>query len=176
MNYKARKMSSINTKHIKKYLLAALLVMYAAFTWGQKKHEMRMVWIATVSNIDWTPNREFDPAKQQKAMVAMLDTFSKLNINAIALQIRPTADAFYQSNIEPWSHFLTGEQGKAPSPYYDPLEFTINEAHKRNIDVHVWINPYRLLNSDNLDILHKNNIFFKKPEMFLKYGSQYFSL
>ena len=174
MNYKARKMSSINTKHIKKYLFAALFVMYAAFTWGQKKHEMRMVWIATVSNIDWTPNREFDPAKQQKAMVAMLDTFSKLNINAIALQIRPTADAFYQSNIEPWSHFLTGEQGKAPSPYYDPLEFTINEAHKRNIDVHVWINPYRLLNSDNLDILHKNNIFFKKPEMFLKYGSQYF--
>ena len=172
MNYKARKMSSINTKHTKKYLLAALLVMYAAFTWGQKKHEMRMVWIATVSNIDWTPNREFDPAKQQKAMVAMLDTFSKLNINAIALQIRPTADAFYQSSIEPWSHFLTGEQGKAPSPYYDPLEFTINEAHKRNIDVHVWINPYRLLNSDNLDILHKNNIFFKKPEMFLKYGSQ----
>ena len=58
--------------------------MYAAFTWGQKKHEMRMVWIATVSNIDWTPNREFDPTKQQKAMVAMLDTFSKLNINAIA--------------------------------------------------------------------------------------------
>ena len=103
----------------------------------------------------------------------MLDTFSKLNINAIALQIRPTADAFYQSNIEPWSHFLTGEQGKAPSPYYDPLEFTINEAHKRNIDVHVWINPYRLLNSDNLDILHKNNIFFKKPEIFLKYNSQY---
>ena len=140
---------------------------------SQRKREMRMVWIATVSNIDWSPEGVFYPQRQKDAMIAMLDTFERLNINAIIFQIRPTADAFYQSAIEPWSRFLTGEQGVEPYPYYDPLKFTIEEAHRRNIDVHVWINPYRLLNTDDLDLLSDTHPFFKSPDLFVKYGSLY---
>ena len=160
-----------------KRLSAAIIFAFVSI-WSvssaQPKHEMRMVWIATVNNIDWVPAGAVEPYRQQEAMIAMLDTFKQLNINAIVLQIRPTADAFYQSHVEPWSHFLTGKQGRAPYPYYDPLAFTIEQAHKRNIDVHVWLNPYRLLNSDNTDILQRNSLFFSRPNMFIKYGSQYF--
>ncbi len=160
---------------IRRYLTVFVIcVGMVSATLAQNKHEMRMVWIATVNNIDWVPKGEFEPYRQQEAMIAMLDTFKNLNINAIILQVRPTADAFYRSNFEQWSQFLTGEQGTAPYPYYDPLEFVIEQAHRRNIDVHVWLNPYRLLNSDNLDRLHKDNLFFKNPDMFIKYGSQYF--
>ena len=160
-----------------KRLSAAIIFAFVSI-WSvssaQPKHEMRMVWIATVNNIDWVPAGAVEPYRQQEAMIAMLDTFKRLNINAIVLQIRPTADAFYQSHVEPWSHFLTGKQGRAPYPYYDPLAFTIEQAHKRNIDVHVWLNPYRLLNSDNTDILQRNSLFFSRPNMFIKYGTQYF--
>lgn len=137
------------------------------------KREMRMVWIATVNNIDWSPKNTTEPYKQREAMIAMLDTFQSLNINSIIFQIRPTADALYESKVETWSRFLTGEQGVEPYPYYDPLAFTIEEAHRRNIDVHVWINPYRLLNSNDLNLLDQNNLFFKDPELFIKYGEQY---
>lgn len=158
-----------------KRLLALVIVSVGILTSSsQNKHEMRMVWIATVNNIDWVPKGVTEPYRQQAAMIEMLDKFKSLNINAIILQIRPTADAFYRSNYEQWSQFLTGEQGKAPYPFYDPLEFVIEEAHRRNIDVHVWLNPYRLLNSDDLDQLHGDNLFFKKPDMFIKYGMQYF--
>ena len=141
---------------------------------AQQKYEMRAVWIATVNNIDWPPQNEFEPYRQREALITMLDTFKNLNINAIIVQIRPTADAFYQSNFEQWSRFLTGEQGVEPYPYYDPLQFIIEQAHERNIEVHAWLNPYRLLNSDDLNLLHQNNIFFKYPELFFKYGNQYF--
>ena len=73
----------------------------------------------------------------------MLDYFSETGINAVMFQVRPAADAFYASEFEPWSEWLTGEQGKAPDPYYDPLEFYIEEAHKRDIEFHAWINPFR---------------------------------
>lgn len=159
---------------IKRFLVPAIALISILTISSQSKYEMRMVWIATVNNIDWVPKGVTEPYRQQAAMIEMLDTFKNLNINAIVLQIRPTADAFYRSNYEQWSQFLTGEQGKSPYPYYDPLEFVIEEAHKRNIDVHVWLNPYRLLNSDNLDLLHGDNLFFKNPDMFIKYGTQYF--
>ncbi len=135
---------------------------------------MRAVWIATVANIDWPSQRNLTPKAQREEMRKMLDKFSKTNINAIVLQIRPTADAFYTSTLEPWSHWLTGKQGVRPNEFYDPLQFVIEEAHKRCIDVHVWLNPYRVTNSDNINILSKDHLYFKNKDLFVKYGGKYY--
>jgi len=107
------------------------------------KREFRGAWIASVANINW-PSRNDLTVEQQKAeAVSMLDMLKDNNFNAAIFQIRPSADALYTSNIEPWSYFLTGETGTAPSPNYDPLQFWIEEAHKRGLELHVWLNPYR---------------------------------
>jgi len=148
----------------------SLLVIYAQ----PQKREMRAVWIATVANIDWPSQRGLTSKAQREEMRTMLDGLTKNNINAIVLQIRPTADAFYPSALEPWSHWLTGKQGSRPNPYYDPLQFIIDEAHKRCIEVHVWLNPYRVTNSDNLSILNKDHLYFKNKDLFVKYGDKYY--
>ncbi|WP_312285469.1 glycoside hydrolase family 10 protein [Chryseobacterium gleum] len=107
------------------------------------KREFRGAWIASVANINW-PSRNNLTVEQQKAeAISMLDMLKDNNFNAAIFQIRPSADALYTSNIEPWSYFLTGETGTAPSPNYDPLQFWIEEAHKRGLELHVWLNPYR---------------------------------
>ncbi|MEP6732291.1 MAG: family 10 glycosylhydrolase [bacterium] len=105
--------------------------------------EMRAAWVATVENIDWPSRPGLSTAEQQREMIAILDKLVELRMNAIIFQVRPSADAFYESKIEPWSEFLTGQMGRAPSPYYDPLAFTVTEAHRRGLELHVWINPYR---------------------------------
>jgi uncharacterized lipoprotein YddW (UPF0748 family) len=134
---------------------------------------MRAAWIATVTHIDW-PSRYSTTAEQQQTMLDMLDTLAQLNMNAIIFQVRPTADTFYQSDIELWSHFLTGKQGTAPDPFYDPLAFTVEEAHRRNIEVHVWLNPYRVLNADRIELLDSTHLYYQHPHMFVKYGNQYY--
>lgn len=139
-----------------------------------KKFEMRGVWIATVANIDWPSIPGLSAHQQRNEMRIMLDDLAKNNINCIVLQVRPTADAFYYSKLENWSHWLTGEQGKKPYPYYDPLEFIIEEAHKRCMEVHVWINPYRVINSDNLSLLNRDHLYYKNSKLFLKYGGKYY--
>lgn len=135
---------------------------------------MRAVWIATVANIDWPSQRNLTVKQQKAEMIQMLDSFAALNINTVIFQIRPTADAFYSSTLEPWSHWLTGKQGKRPENFYDPLQFVIEESHKRFIDVHVWLNPYRVTNSDNIDILSPDHLFFKNRNLFVKYGDKYY--
>jgi uncharacterized lipoprotein YddW (UPF0748 family) len=157
----------------KKYI--AIVFIFSCFcqiSAQYKKREMRAVWIATVANIDWPSKKNLSPKDQKQEMTAMLDEFVKNNINAIIIQIRPTADAFYPSTLEPWSHWLTGKQGAKPSPYYDPLEFIVEEAHKRCIEVHAWLNPYRVTNSENTEHLSKHHKYFQNPEMFLKYGGK----
>jgi len=137
-----------------------------------RKHEMRAVWIATVANIDWPSKPGLAPSVQKEEMVQLLDYLSKANINTIVMQIRPTADAFYPSALEPWSHWLTGTQGEKPSPFYDPLAFIIEEAHRRCIEVHVWLNPYRVMNSNRPELLHPDHLYFRRPELFVRYGNQ----
>ncbi|MFQ3587995.1 MAG: family 10 glycosylhydrolase [Fimbriimonadaceae bacterium] len=105
--------------------------------------EMRGVWVATVFNIDWPTASNLTTATQQSQARTILDRVRDANMNAIFLQVRPSADAFYNSPREPWSEFLTGLMGRAPNPAYDPLAYWISEARKRNIEVHAWINPYR---------------------------------
>ena len=105
--------------------------------------EFRAAWIATVANINWPSKSGLSSEAQQKEAIALLDFLKQHNYNAVIFQVRPQADALYKSDLEPWSYFLTGEQGKAPEPYYDPLQFWINAAHERGLELHAWLNPYR---------------------------------
>ena len=111
---------------MKKLTTFLLLISFVLTLSAQKqlKREMRAVWIATVANIDWPSNPDLTPTQQRNEMRDMLDKLQKSGINAIVLQIRPTADSFYPSDLEPWSYYLNGKQGKRPSPYYDPLQLS----------------------------------------------------
>lgn len=139
------------------------------------KREMRAVWIATVANIDW-PSKEArgSATLQQQDMLRMLDSIQALHLNTIVFQVRPTADALYKSELEPWSSWLTGKQGKGNDIEYDPLAFVCREAHRRCIDVHVWLNPYRVTNQFDIKDLSKDHIYHQHPEWFVKYGKQWY--
>jgi uncharacterized lipoprotein YddW (UPF0748 family) len=106
--------------------------------------EFRAAWIATVNNIDWPSKPGLAAGRQKRELVAILDKAVELNLNAVILQIRPAADALYQSKLEPWSPYLTGRMGRPPEPYYDPLGFAVEQAHRRGLQLHVWFNPYRV--------------------------------
>lgn len=135
------------------------------------QQEFRAAWIATVANINWPSKPGLSTEAQKKEAIELLDFLAQHNFNAAILQVRPQADALYKSNIEPWSYFLTGTQGKAPDPYYDPLEFWVKEAHDRRIELHVWLNPYRAHHKDGKEISDES-IVKKNPELvvFLKEG------
>jgi uncharacterized lipoprotein YddW (UPF0748 family) len=105
--------------------------------------EMRGVWVASVFNINWPSKRGLSVAEQKSELIAVLDVCKDVGANAVFLQIRPESDALYASQIEPWSAWLSGTQGKAPSPFYDPLSFAIAEAHLRGLELHAWMNPFR---------------------------------
>jgi uncharacterized lipoprotein YddW (UPF0748 family) len=133
------------------------------------KREFRGVWIATLENIDWpTPKIPADRQKQQ--LVDILNAHQRTGINAVMFQVRPAADAFYAKSREPWSKWLTGKQGQAPDPLYDPLEFAITEAHKRGMELHAWFNPYRATNDGKFAALSPTHITNTKPEWFFIYG------
>jgi uncharacterized lipoprotein YddW (UPF0748 family) len=137
----------------------------------EPKREFRGVWIATVTNIDWPGSSHESSSTQIKELTDILDSHQKTGINAVMFQIRPAADALYAKSLEPWSQWLTGVQGKAPNPLYDPLEIAINEAHKRGIELHAWMNPYRATFSAGSSVA-PNSIINQKPEWFFTYGGQ----
>ncbi|MEM8781940.1 MAG: family 10 glycosylhydrolase [Planctomycetota bacterium] len=105
--------------------------------------EFRAAWIATVANIDWPSKPGLTTQEQKDEMLALLDLCVEMKLNAVVFQVRPHADAMYDSTIEPWSYYLTGKQGQSPEPAYDPLAFTVEQAHAHGLEVHVWFNPYR---------------------------------
>ena len=107
------------------------------------KREVRAAWLATVVNLDWPSSRTLSTANQKLELTKLLDSLKLYNVNSVFLQIRTECDAFYNSTIEPWSYWLTNSQGTPPSPLYDPLQFAIEEAHKRGMELHAWFNPYR---------------------------------
>ncbi len=153
------------------WLLILLLPFYC---FGQVKHEMRGVWIATVANIDWPSSRDSVSEYQKQELVLLLDSLYKCGINTVIFQIRPTSDALYKSDIEPWSEWLTGEQGKAPSDAsFDPLQLVVEESHKRCMEVHAWINPYRVTNTPKSKLCEQH-IYFKKLYLFKQYGDKIF--
>lgn len=153
--------------------IVTLLFIFSLTTFAQQypKREMRAVWIATVANIDWPSNDSLTVEQQQKEMIELLDLVKAYHMNTVVFQIRPCADAFYNSPYEPWSQWLTGQQGKAPDPFYDPLEFAIAECRKRGIDVHVWLNPYRAVRDTAKNTTVANHISNVHPERFLTYGN-----
>jgi uncharacterized lipoprotein YddW (UPF0748 family) len=159
---------------LKLIILSLFLSIFFQLNAQHKKREMRAVWIATVENIDWPRNRNSGSLQQQEEMRQMLDELSKNNINTIVFQARPTSDAFFLSPLEPWSKYLTGTQGKKPVPYYDPLQFIIEEAHLRFMEVHVWLNPYRVLNGNGINSLSKDHLFNKQRSLFVNYGGKYY--
>jgi uncharacterized lipoprotein YddW (UPF0748 family) len=139
---------------------------------GSATNEFRAAWIATVTNIDWPTKGTTDPAKQREEYIRMLDMHKKNGLNAVIAQVRPAADAFYPSPFEPWSEWLTGKQGKPPVPYYDPLQFMINEAHQRGMEFHAWLNPYRAVFNVKTTVTDPNHITRTFPDWFLTYGDK----
>lgn len=139
---------------------------------SQPNYEFRGVWIATVDNIDWPVKGMVNADSQKAEYIRQLDLHKKNGMNAVIVQVRPSADAFYPSPYEPWSQWLAGTQGKPPSPYYDPLQFMIKEAHKRGMEFHAWCNPYRAdfkIDSSSIAPSHITRIH---PEWFLTYGDK----
>lgn len=132
--------------------------------------EFRGVWVASVANIDWPSKRTLSTAEQQAELIALLDRAAALKLNAVLFQIRPAADALYASKLEPWSEYLTGAQGRAPVPYWDPLAFAIKEAHARHLELHAWFNPYRARHTDAKSPLSKTHIARTSPTLVKKYG------
>ncbi|MGD8868596.1 MAG: family 10 glycosylhydrolase, partial [Gemmatimonadales bacterium] len=107
------------------------------------QREFRAAWVASVANINWPSQPGLPVEEQKREAIELLDLLERHHYNAVVFQVRPQADALYESELEPWSYYLTGEQGKAPHPYYDPLEFWIEAAHDRGLELHAWLNPYR---------------------------------
>ncbi len=132
--------------------------------------EFRGVWVATVANIDWPSKPGLPVAQQQRELLTILDRAVELRLNAVVFQVRPHADALYKSAIEPWSEYLTGTQGAAPNPMYDPLEFAVREAHARGLELHAWFNPYRARNDASKSSLASNHIGRTNPALVKTYG------
>lgn len=138
-------------------------------------YEFRGVWIASVANIDWPSRPGLDAEDQKRELLWILDQHQLSGMNAIMLQVRPTADAFFQNGKEPWSYYLTGEQGKAPEPDYDPLAFAVEKAHERGMELHAWFNPYRASQDLDPGKRSQKHISHTRPEWFFTYdGKTYF--
>ncbi|MDA3860565.1 MAG: family 10 glycosylhydrolase [Melioribacteraceae bacterium] len=146
-------------------LLLFIILVGNTFSQNQNpKRELRGAWIATVVNIDWPLGKENSTEIQKQNLINQLDSLAAAGMNAVFFQVRTECDAFYKSNFEPWSHWLTGEQGKAPSPFYDPLQFAIEESHKRGMELHAWFNPYRAVRDTALYSPDENHVSVKHPE------------
>jgi len=135
-------------------------------------HEFRGVWVATVANIDWPSKPGLSTEEQKRELLWIFDQHERWNLNAVMFQVRPTADAFFSGGKEPWSYYLSGQQGLAPDPAWDPLAFAIETAHARSMELHAWFNPYRA--SQDLDPRKRSrdHISYTRPEWFFTYGSK----
>lgn len=156
---------------MKRILTAALLLalsLGSGFAQELPKREFRGAWLHIVGN---QHIKEMNREQIQEWFTTTLDQLQECGCNAVIFQIRPQADAFYDSKLEPWTRFLTGEQGVAPDPWWDPLQFMIDECHARGMELHAWLNPYRVTSNDK-EQLHPDHLYFKKPEIFKRYGKQ----
>jgi uncharacterized lipoprotein YddW (UPF0748 family) len=159
---------------MKQLLLAVFLNIYFLFLFhksaAQPKYEFRAVWIATVDNIDWPSKGNYNTDSQKIEFIHQLEMHQLNGINAVIVQVRPAADAFYPSAYEPWSQWLTGKQGQPPAQYYDPLQFMIEETHKRGMEFHAWCNPYRAVFQIGKSSIAPSHVTNIHPDWFLNYG------
>lgn len=155
------------------FLLIFVLLLTVNCISGQNinpKFEFRGVWVATVNNIDWPSSPGLSTEQQKQEIIQIVERNKHLGMNAIILQVRPASDAMYLSALEPWSRYLTGVPGNAPEPFYDPLEYWISECHKRGMELHAWLNPFRVAQNVR-EPLAGNHIAFTHPEWILQYGN-----
>src|SRR5450432_3273273 len=152
------------------FLLVYCFLLTFHFSYAQPKTEFRGVWVATVDNIDWPSRGNYNTESQKAEYIKLLDMHQRNGINAVIVQVRPATDAFYPSPYEPWSEWLTGKQGLPPAPYYDPLQFMIEQAHKRGMEFHAWCNPYRAEFAICKSSIAPTHITKIHPEGFLPYG------
>ena len=159
-----------------KNLFVWVMLLASCAAWAQElgqprypKREFRAAWIQTVNG----QFKGMTASQMQATLISQLNSLQGAGINAIIFQVRPEADALYASKLEPWSRFLTGVQGQAPQPYWDPMQFMIDECHKRGMEFHAWINPYRVKTS-LANQLAPQHIYNRHPEWFLTYGNQLF--
>jgi uncharacterized lipoprotein YddW (UPF0748 family) len=161
--------------YVKHCVLAALAGLFLAASLpaavpAAEQEDFRGVWIATVGNTNW-PKKGADADEQKQAFVNLLDEAVSMRLNAVIVQIRPTADAFYQSELNPWSEYLTGTQGQDPG--FDPLAFMIDEAHKRGLEFHAWFNPFRVSTNASSDkAWAPTSVMVTHPDWTVRYGSQ----
>ena len=132
--------------------------------------EFRGAWVATVANIDWPSRPGLSSDRQQAELIGLLDRSVELGLNAVVLQVRPTADALYASPLEPWSAYLTGQQGREPDPWYDPLAFAVDAAHARGLELHAWFNPYRAGHPSGVGRMSPTHIARTRPDLVRRYG------
>jgi uncharacterized lipoprotein YddW (UPF0748 family) len=139
------------------------------------QREFRAAWVASVANINWPSEPGLPVEEQKREAVRLLDLLAEHNFNAVVFQVRPQSDALYESELEPWSYYLTGEQGRAPQPYYDPLGYWIEEAHDRGLELHVWLNPYRAHHREGGPVT-EYSIVTTRPELVVELKDGYWWL
>lgn len=171
-NFEFEHLKLINMRSLVVFLLTLLITSH---TWGQQKREFRAAWIATVGNIDWPSKQGLSAQQQQQEFINHLNYLKSAGFNAVIVQVRPAADVFYESQLEPWSRYLSGKQGQPPFPKYDPLDFMIEETHKRNMEFHAWFNPFRALVSNSFNPNPESHPTKKHPDWIIPYdGKSYF--
>ena len=159
-------------KALQGFILLIFFSCCLSFADCQPKYEFRGAWVSTVVNIDWPSQKGLSTDEQKQEFINLLNNLKKDGINAVIVQIRPSADAFYPSQYEPWSEYLTGRQGVAPYPYYDPLQFMVDETHKRGMEFHAWINPYRAVFNVKTSSVSPDHVSRKHPDWFLTYADK----
>ena len=132
--------------------------------------EFRGAWIASVANIDWPSRPGLSAGPQREEALGLIGIARSIGLNALILQVRPAADALYPSDLEPWSEYLTGEQGRSPRPSYDPLAFWIEEAHRAGLELHAWFNPYRARHPTARSPLAPAHVANRQPRVVKPYG------
>ena len=165
----------MNKKHLK--ILSFILLIYIffsslnSFANSSPEYEFRGVWVATVTNIDWPSKPGLSTDALKKEALDIINIHHSLGMNTIILQIRPSGDAIYPTKLAPWSKYLTGQQGFNTEENVDLLKFWIDECHKRNMELHAWINPFRAsLHSD--DSLHYTHPAYIHPQWTVKYNNK----
>lgn len=149
-----------------RYILFLLLI--SSTLYAQPKREFRGVWIANVGNVDWPSQKGLSAEQQQQELIDLLEMIKRRGLNAVFFQIRNACDAVYESKFEPWSEWLTGQQGQSPG--YDPLAFAIQECRKRNLEIHAWMNPYRAVTDIRTASLSPGHVSQVRPDVLLSYG------
>lgn len=160
----------MSIKNYFKYITCALILLCATASHAieNPKREFRGAWLHVIGQTQWQ-SKSTEEAKRY--IREQLDKLHDAGCNAVIFQVRPTADALYKSDLEPWSTWLTGKRGKAPVPMWDPLEYCLQEAHKRGMEFHAWLNPYRVTSNEK-EILPSDHMANKNPHLFFKYRGQ----